>query len=128
MALEAAELRARLQQLRSPLSVRKAAERIGVAETTWMRWENGKNRPGPEAIEALAEAFQVDPSYITGSPEYVGPLARLEAKLDLLLELAGADPDELADRIPEALEQLAADAHSQNGTAHPTSERKRRGA
>lgn len=125
MALEAAELRARLQQVRSPLSIRKAAELIDVDPTTWARWETGKNKPTNENVEAISREFNIDPSYITGSPEYVGPLARLEAKLDRVLELLGANPVE---EFAQAFEQIPTADQTRAAATPPTPAPKRRAA
>ncbi len=39
--------------------IKQAAEQVGVAETTWIRWEKGQRFPSPAKLRLLAERVGV---------------------------------------------------------------------
>lgn len=105
------------------------------------RWENAKVAPGPDYLEALALALDVDLSFFLapepepGTPDLLGALGapngdvaqldRIEAKLDAVLSLLGAgeDPGEVAERVlAEAVER---DERSERESARAAREHRR---
>ncbi|MFB6374073.1 MAG: helix-turn-helix domain-containing protein [Bradymonadaceae bacterium] len=42
------------------LSINRAAERAGVGDSTWSKWERGEYNPSDESIEKIERAFEVD--------------------------------------------------------------------
>lgn len=51
-----------LEKLRGDheLSIRKAAERAGVGDSTWSKWERGEYSPSEQSREKIESAFDVD--------------------------------------------------------------------
>ena len=48
------------------MSQEEAAERIGVSNATWSRWEAGKHVPTSHHLREVAEVFRINPdSFIT---------------------------------------------------------------
>lgn len=47
----------KLARYRAGLSVKAAAQAVGVAETAIYRWERGSHMPGAETVRALADLY-----------------------------------------------------------------------
>jgi transcriptional regulator with XRE-family HTH domain len=67
------------------LSVRQAARRTEVSNTTWQRWENEGGPPKPAMRKAVADAFGWDADW----PENPPPIERSRHDPDVLEELRG---------------------------------------
>lgn len=53
-----------LRELRGPLSVEKAARKVGVGRQSWVSWEAGKAIPRYDNLKAICEAFDCPPEMI----------------------------------------------------------------
>lgn len=51
----------RLTELRGPLTISQAAEKIGVSRMVWHRWETGEREPSYAQLAAIARAFGAKP-------------------------------------------------------------------
>lgn len=82
----------------SPYTQKRAAQRASVELRTWQAWETGRgvNRPNIEraagALGVTADSIWNDPPPSIDAERF----ARLEAKVDWLVEQAGGDPVSLA--------------------------------
>jgi DNA-binding XRE family transcriptional regulator len=45
-------------------SIRLAAKKLGVAESTWSQWESGKRFPSPECLKIIGILFDVCPGML----------------------------------------------------------------
>jgi transcriptional regulator with XRE-family HTH domain len=79
------------------LSVRQAARRTEVSNTTWQRWENEGGPPKPAMRKAVADAFGWDADW----PESPPPIERSRHDPDVLEELRQAR-EQLAELLVEA--------------------------
>lgn len=63
-----AEFKNRLRMLRTNLkmSQRDLAEKLGMSKSSISMYENGSRKPDFEALEAIADFFNVDMDYLTG--------------------------------------------------------------
>ena len=52
------------------LSQRQVAEYLGIAQPSYIRYENGKSEPSLENLVKLAELFDVSLDYLCGRKEY----------------------------------------------------------
>lgn len=84
-----------LREVRGPLSVEKAAAKVGVSRQTWVAWEGGRE-PQYDNLRAIVEAFDCPPTKVGYEApagwelvpsEWIAQRAdRLEAKLDALIQ------------------------------------------
>jgi transcriptional regulator with XRE-family HTH domain len=97
------ELCGRLSELRArhdpPLTQRQAADLIGLSVRQYGRLERGQANATLATIRKIAAAYGVDPQLLTGTPAAPAStdLARVERKLELLLEHFGLSADDGAD-------------------------------
>lgn len=90
------------------------AYKIGVDKRTYERWEEGKTAPQPRNLKDLADQWQIKVTDLRPDLEAeAARLARIEEKLDRLLEAAGLPTDVTAppevEADPEAADQAMAD-------------------
>lgn len=77
------------------LSVEEAAERIGVSERQYRRWEGGESIPQPRHIRELARVFDTTPTYLIGNgpahavSDVLARVERIEAMLDAITQHLG---------------------------------------
>lgn len=74
----------RLREVREArgLSMREAAERIGVQHTTWSRWEGGQTMPTRDSLRLIAERFNEDlTDYFKGRFDSARKMLRLEGRI-----------------------------------------------
>lgn len=74
----------RLRELRAArgLSMREAAERVGVQHTTWSRWEGGQTIPTRDSLRLIAERFNEDlTDYFRGRLDSARKTLRLEGRI-----------------------------------------------
>ena len=66
------DFRERLKELRKAKGLSQAtlAERLGMSKSTIGMYETGDIKPSVEAIEALAEFFNVNKGYLMGEEDY----------------------------------------------------------
>ena len=86
-------------------SQRAAAERFGLTEAQWVRWETGGSVPRAENLAMLADKLGIslgdfyDPAdFASDTDRVLEAIARIEAKLDVLINAQGAAADVLLDR------------------------------
>ena len=62
----------RLLDLRKPhnLTQRDVADYLGIAQPSYLRYENGKAEPTLENLAKLADLFDVSADYLLGRSEY----------------------------------------------------------
>lgn len=137
MALEQRAIGRRIAELREDrrLTQPAMAERVGVSLRGYQKWEAGVAAPNWRNLEQLAEALGVTADDLIGAGDnrhepVAVTLDRIEAKLDRLLELAGATSTELPGRTSadarDAIEHFGATA--ERSSEAPPSARKNRGA
>lgn len=57
------------------VTMREAAERVGISHTTWQNWERGRSEPRFSQLQQIALALGVDPRWLIEG----GPLPRLDS-------------------------------------------------
>jgi transcriptional regulator with XRE-family HTH domain len=121
------ELCGRLSELRArhdpPLTQRQAADLIGLSVRQYGRLERGQANATLATIRKIAAAYEVDPQLLTGTPAApaVTDLARVERKLELLLEHFGLSADDGAGHLEDAAAAVNGREH-----AHAAPARQRR--
>lgn len=53
-------------RLKVELTQSEVAEKVGVAQAQYARWENGGRNPKDETVEKLSEIFEVSFDYLKG--------------------------------------------------------------
>ena len=61
----------KIKELRiaASLTQQELADKIKVSQSTITMWENGKREPDLETLECIADFFNVDMNYLTGTAE-----------------------------------------------------------
>lgn len=75
------------------LTLGQLATRLGVSKPTVWAWEQGKSRPVPERIDAIAEALAVPPEVLLPERAVQGLPAILARCREQIAEAIGADPE-----------------------------------
>lgn len=62
----------RLKEMRHicQLTQRQMAEKIGISQPSYIRYENGKSEPTLENLDKIATIFDVSTDYLLGRSEY----------------------------------------------------------
>lgn len=84
-----ASFQAKIKELRTSagLTQHDLASKLNVSQSTITMWENGKRQPDLETLEAIADFFNVDMNYLTGtSPNTTRILDHNQHKLISLYE------------------------------------------
>jgi len=90
-------LPALLRELRRErgMTLGQLATRLGVSKPTVWAWEQGKSRPVPERIDAIAAALDVAPEVLQPERAAQGLPALLARCREQIAEAVGADPDRI---------------------------------
>ena len=64
-------------RLKSGLTQTQVAERLGVAQAQYARWESGGRNPKDETVEKLAEIFGVSFDYLKGRDDGLEEIVEL---------------------------------------------------
>ncbi len=64
-------------RLKSGLTQKQVAERLGVAQAQYARWESGGRNPKDETVEKLAEIFGVSFDYLKGRDDGLEEIVEL---------------------------------------------------
>ena len=62
----------RLKEVRKGLTQAQAAQKVGLSQQGWARYETGKLLPGAEAIHQICSPFGVSADWLLGLPERGG--------------------------------------------------------
>ena len=73
-------------RLKSGLTQKQVAERLGVAQAQYARWESGGRNPKDETVEKLAEIFEVSFDYLKGRDDGLEDIVELLRKYKLTEE------------------------------------------
>lgn len=57
---------ARLKEVRNELTQAQAAQKVGLSQQGWARYESGKVLPGAEAIHQICSSFNVSADWLLG--------------------------------------------------------------
>ena len=60
----------RAARLNMKMTAAKACEKLGIAQPTLSAWENGKKTPSVEAIERMADLYEVSTDFLLGRPVF----------------------------------------------------------
>lgn len=77
------------------MTLGQLATRLGVSKPTVWAWEQGKSRPVPERIDAIAAALDVAPEVLLPERAVQGLPALLARCREQIAEAVGADPDSI---------------------------------
>ncbi|WP_332252671.1 helix-turn-helix domain-containing protein [Streptococcus sp. OBRC6] len=70
-------------RLKSGLTQKQVAERLGVAQAQYARWESGGKNPKDKTIAKLAEIFGVGLDYLKGRDDGLEDIVDLLRKVEL---------------------------------------------
>lgn len=62
----------RMREVRKGLTQAQAAQKVGLSQQGWARYESGKVLPGAEAIHQICSSFGVSADWLLGLPERGG--------------------------------------------------------
>ena len=114
LALKQEKISKLLRQLREKhaLSQEQAAQKVGVTNRTWQRWEKREVMPRAGNLSKIAEAFAMPvQDFYEEEPQPDPQLDRIEAKIDAVVAaLASAEQLRLNEDARQALRNLAARA------------------
>ena len=66
----------RLKQVREGLTQSQAAQKVGLSQQGWARYESGKVLPGAEAIHQICSSFGISADWLLGLPERSGGITQ----------------------------------------------------
>lgn len=103
----------RVQMSKKNWTQQTLADMLKVSRPTISTWQNGLHAPDPLSIRRLAEATEVQPSflfqmlgYLPAEEQGVTPSTR-DAKVERLVDILMSLPKEERDRLLSAYEQIA---------------------
>ena len=89
------------ERLKNGLTQSQVAERLGVSQAQYARWENGGRNPKYETIQKLADIFNTTTEALNGRYDGVEVIVRLLREYDLTDE----DKNEIYNMVEQYLKE-----------------------
>lgn len=89
------------ERLKNGLTQAQVAERLGVSQAQYARWENGGRNPKYETIKKLADIFNTTMETLNGRYDGIEEIVKLLNEYDLTVE----DKNEIYNMVKKYLKE-----------------------